>query len=79
MDKNCYVARSRCHLALGDTRKALADAENALTEDKGFHKVNTVSSCFGLWGGGGGGGEVGVGAEEILSGRQQLQQHHMCA
>ncbi|KAK7092323.1 outer dynein arm-docking complex subunit 4-like [Littorina saxatilis] len=37
-DKSCLVARSRCHLALGDTRKALSDAETSLQDDKTFHK-----------------------------------------
>lgn len=37
-DKTCLVARSRCYLALGDTRKALIDAESSLADDKTFHK-----------------------------------------
>ncbi|XP_067686623.1 outer dynein arm-docking complex subunit 4-like [Haliotis asinina] len=37
-DKTCLVARSKCHLQLGDTKNALADAEASLEEDKTFHK-----------------------------------------
>ncbi|XP_050406246.1 outer dynein arm-docking complex subunit 4 [Patella vulgata] len=37
-DKNCLVARSKCHLQLGDTTTALADAELSLDDDKSFHK-----------------------------------------
>ncbi|XP_046573347.1 LOW QUALITY PROTEIN: outer dynein arm-docking complex subunit 4-like [Haliotis rubra] len=37
-DKTCLVARSKCHLQLGDTKNALADAEASLQEDKTFHK-----------------------------------------
>ncbi|CAH1774091.1 unnamed protein product [Owenia fusiformis] len=37
-DKNCLVARSKCYLQLGDTERALHDAESALAEDKEFHK-----------------------------------------
>jgi len=37
-DKICLVARSKCHLKLGDPQKALLDAEAALTEDKEFNK-----------------------------------------
>lgn len=35
-DKNCLVARSKCHLQLGDSHAALKDAEAALEEDKDF-------------------------------------------
>lgn len=37
-DKDCLVARSRCYLMLGDSEKALGDAESSLQEDKHFHK-----------------------------------------
>ncbi|XP_076455502.1 outer dynein arm-docking complex subunit 4-like [Babylonia areolata] len=37
-DKNCLVARSRCQLALGDTSKALTDAETSLADDSTYHK-----------------------------------------
>ncbi|CAL8272948.1 unnamed protein product [Lota lota] len=37
-DKNCLVARSRCYLKMGDTNKALSDAETSLKEDKEFFK-----------------------------------------
>lgn len=35
-DKFCLVARSKCHLQLGDSESALRDAESALEEDKEF-------------------------------------------
>lgn len=38
LDKNCLVARSKCYLQLGDTEKALNDAEQSLSEEKEFHK-----------------------------------------
>jgi hypothetical protein len=38
-DKNCFVARSRCYLKMGDTDNALSDAETSLKEDKEFFKV----------------------------------------
>ena len=47
-DKNCLVARSRCHLALGDTRKALTDAEASLSDDKTFHKVKQSEHMQGI-------------------------------
>ncbi|XP_012936467.1 tetratricopeptide repeat protein 25 [Aplysia californica] len=37
-DRICLVCRSKCHLMLGDTNKALQDAEAALVEDKNYHK-----------------------------------------
>ncbi|XP_033733348.1 tetratricopeptide repeat protein 25-like [Pecten maximus] len=37
-EKNTLVARSKCHLQLGDTSNALIDAEASLTDDKTFHK-----------------------------------------
>ncbi len=37
-DKACLVARSKCYLQLGDTKKALEDAEDSLKEDRAFHK-----------------------------------------
>ncbi|ELT90815.1 hypothetical protein CAPTEDRAFT_148055 [Capitella teleta] len=37
-DNDCLVARSRCYLQLGDTTKALADAESSLSEDNNNHK-----------------------------------------
>jgi hypothetical protein len=38
-DKFVLVARSRCYLAVGDSKSALEDAESALREDKDFFKV----------------------------------------
>lgn len=38
-EKNCLVARSKCHLQLGDMQSALNDAESSLEEDSKFHKV----------------------------------------
>lgn len=38
-DKNCLVARSKCHLKLGDAKAALKDAEAALEDDPEFNKV----------------------------------------
>ncbi|KAI5704640.1 hypothetical protein M8J75_007509 [Diaphorina citri] len=35
-DKNALVARSKCYLLLGESQKALEDAETALENDKGF-------------------------------------------
>ncbi|XP_045209330.1 outer dynein arm-docking complex subunit 4-like isoform X2 [Mercenaria mercenaria] len=37
-EKNCLVARSKCHLQLGDMISALNDAEASLEEDKNYHK-----------------------------------------
>lgn len=37
-EKNTLVARSKCHLQLGDTSNALIDAEASLADDKTFHK-----------------------------------------
>ncbi len=37
-DKNCLVARSKCHLQLGDTDRALKDAEASLKQQSTFHK-----------------------------------------
>ncbi|PIK43821.1 putative tetratricopeptide repeat protein 25 isoform X2 [Apostichopus japonicus] len=37
-DKNCLVARSKCHLKLGDAKAALKDAEAALEDDGEFNK-----------------------------------------
>lgn len=37
-DKNCLVARSLCHLQLGQSDKALADANETLKEDKNYIK-----------------------------------------
>lgn len=37
-DMNCLVARSKCHLHLGDTQNALEDAETSLLGDDTFHK-----------------------------------------
>lgn len=45
-DKNALVARSKCHLLMGNASSALKDAEQALTEDKTFIKGNRVSNCF---------------------------------
>lgn len=39
-DKNCLVARSKCHLKLGDAKAALKDAEAALEDDGEFNKVS---------------------------------------
>jgi tetratricopeptide (TPR) repeat protein len=46
-DKFVLVARSRCYLAVGDSKSALEDAESALREDKDFFKViYTFTSPF---------------------------------
>ncbi|KAH9512469.1 Tetratricopeptide repeat protein 25, partial [Bulinus truncatus] len=37
-DRICLVRRSKCHLMLGDTAKALHDAEASLIEDKNYHR-----------------------------------------
>ncbi|GFS05973.1 tetratricopeptide repeat protein 25 [Elysia marginata] len=37
-DRISLVCRSKCHLMLGDTHKALQDAEASLAEDKNYHK-----------------------------------------
>ncbi|XP_067928491.1 outer dynein arm-docking complex subunit 4-like [Watersipora subatra] len=37
-DRACLVARSRCHLQLGDNAKALEDAETCLSDDPEYHK-----------------------------------------
>ncbi|XP_071481076.1 outer dynein arm-docking complex subunit 4-like [Diadema antillarum] len=37
-DKNCLVARSKCHLQLGDSKAALKDAEAALEDDEKYIK-----------------------------------------
>lgn len=37
-DKNCLVARSKCHLQLGNADEALRDAEASLEDDKEYHK-----------------------------------------
>ena len=39
-DKNALVARSKCHLLLGDSRAALGDAEASLKEEPDFFKVS---------------------------------------
>eukprot|EP00158_Paraphelidium_tribonemae_P007175 Partr_v1_DN28138_c0_g1_i1_m55886 putative Tetratricopeptide repeat domain 25 len=38
-EKNVLIARSRCHLAMGDAQSALDDAETALKEDPEFFKA----------------------------------------
>ena len=42
MDKSCLVARSRCHLLLGDNNAALIDADASLADDHEYHKVCAV-------------------------------------
>ena len=42
-DRGCLVKRSHCFLKLGDTEKALADAEATLAEEKTYHKVGYIS------------------------------------
>lgn len=37
-ERSCLVARSKCYLQLGETTKALEDAEDALKDDKLYHK-----------------------------------------
>lgn len=37
-DKNALVARSKCHLFMGNPDAALKDAEQALSEDRCFIK-----------------------------------------
>ena len=41
-DKNALVARSRCHLKLGDPIAALEDAESTLKDDPEFFKVGFI-------------------------------------
>jgi tetratricopeptide (TPR) repeat protein len=41
-DRPCLVERSKCHLQLGDTSAALADAEASLKEDKTYHRVRII-------------------------------------
>jgi len=52
-DKNALVSRSRCRLLLGDTKGALDDAEEALSNDKQCVKGNSTPSDtlgpFGWW------------------------------
>lgn len=43
-DKNALVARSQCHLLLGEPNKALEDAEAALALDKTFTKGKLVTN-----------------------------------
>ena len=38
-DKNCLVTRSKCWLQQGNAENALADAEQALDQDREFIKV----------------------------------------
>ncbi len=38
-DQPCLVARSKCHLQLGNTKAALDDAELSLKEDTKYHRV----------------------------------------
>ncbi|KAJ3274776.1 Tetratricopeptide repeat protein 25 [Terramyces sp. JEL0728] len=38
LDKNALVARSKCYLQLGDTQKALQDADTSLTDEVDFFK-----------------------------------------
>ncbi|CAL1540462.1 unnamed protein product [Lymnaea stagnalis] len=37
-DRMCLVNRSKCHLMLGNTSKALQDAEASLAENKNYHR-----------------------------------------
>ncbi|XP_065888975.1 outer dynein arm-docking complex subunit 4-like [Dysidea avara] len=37
-EKSCLVARSKCHLQIGDAEAALQDAEASLREDKNYHR-----------------------------------------
>ena len=37
-EKSCLVARSKCHLKLGDPQKALQDAEAAMKDDPNYNK-----------------------------------------
>lgn len=37
-DQPCLVARSKCHLQLGNTKSALEDAEGSLKEDTKYHR-----------------------------------------
>lgn len=45
-EKFALVARSRCHLQLGDTESALKDAETALEDDKEFIRVREILYTF---------------------------------
>ena len=48
-DKTCLVTRSKCYLMLGNSNKALADAESALeVDEEGKGKDIRVSSAF-MW------------------------------
>lgn len=44
------MARSKCHLQLGDATSALEDAEASLKEDDKYHRVSNwiveFTSCF---------------------------------
>lgn len=37
-DRICLVSRSKCYIKLGDTNKALQDAEASLEDDKDYHR-----------------------------------------
>lgn len=41
-DNHCLVKRSHCHLQLGDTTSALADAESSLKDDSSYYKVSAL-------------------------------------
>ena len=46
-DKTCMLTRSKCYLMLGNSNKALADAESAMENDEdGKGKDIRVSSGF---------------------------------
>ena len=44
-DIHCLIARSQCYLQLGDSEKALQDADEVLKENKKSIKVG-VTDCF---------------------------------
>lgn len=46
-DRACLVARSKCHLQLGDNGRALDDAETSLGDDTEYHKVGQSYREFG--------------------------------
>ena len=46
-DFNCLVARSQCHIELGNADAALADAESILEADPKHIKVSECQEWFG--------------------------------
>ncbi len=48
-DKGCLVARSQCHLELGNADAALTDAEATLEDNKEFIQVCMPSLPWEVW------------------------------